>query len=71
MLLLAAALTQGIFPRRYRHLWTLKAPMVALLNLRNGVLGVLLVWLLRRLPRLLTAGELTGPGDEQAGGPGS
>lgn len=53
LLLLAAGLTQAIFPRFYDQLIELHPVMVLVLNLRNATLLVLFGWLLWRLPRLL------------------
>ncbi|MEY2878596.1 MAG: hypothetical protein RLZZ15_976 [Verrucomicrobiota bacterium] len=53
-LLLAAALSQVIFPHLYDRLTGLEALAVALLNLRNALLAAMLGWLLWRLPALLT-----------------
>jgi hypothetical protein len=54
-LLLAAGITQAIFPHFYDQLRLMQPWTVLLLNLRNLILVVLLGWLLWRLPRLLVA----------------
>lgn len=56
-LLLAAALSQAIFPHLYDQLHELRPLPVFLLNLRNFILVAMLAWLLWRLPRLLAAAE--------------
>jgi hypothetical protein len=53
LFLLAAALSQAIFPRFYDQLLGLQPGLVAVLNLRNAALLLLFGWLLWRLPLLL------------------
>lgn len=58
-LLLAAALSQLIFPHLYDQLHDLNTFPLFGLNLRNLILAATLGWLLWRLPRLLAAGALS------------
>jgi len=46
-------MTQGIFPHLYEHLNQFHPAMVILLNLRNALLMVILILLIRDLPKLL------------------
>jgi hypothetical protein len=62
LFLLAAALSQAIFPRFYDQLTGLQPALVAVLNLRNAALLLLFGWLLWRLPALL---EREGNGQDQ------
>jgi hypothetical protein len=65
LMLLAAALSQVIFPRFYDQLVELQPSLIAVLNLRNAALIVLFGWLLWRLPKLLK--QEPGPQDQQHG----
>lgn len=62
LFLLAAALSQAIFPRFYDQLVELQPALIALLNGRNATLLVLLGWLLWRMPKLLEG--QSGPKDQ-------
>ncbi len=53
MVLIASAMTQGIFPHLYEFLNQFHPAMVILLNLRNALLIVILIVLIRDLPSLL------------------
>ena len=53
LVLIASGMTQGIFPHLYEFLNQFHPAMVILLNLRNALLIVILVLLIRDLPTLL------------------
>lgn len=53
LVLIASAMTQGIFPHPYELLNQFHPAMVILLNLRNALLIVILITLIRDLPNLL------------------
>ncbi|MCH7623779.1 MAG: hypothetical protein IIB46_06825 [Nitrospinae bacterium] len=53
MFLIASAMTQGIFPHLYEFLNQFHPAMVILLNLRNALLILILIMLIRDLPKLL------------------
>lgn len=53
LVLIASGMTQGIFPHLYEFLNQFHPAMVILLNLRNALLIVILILLIRDLPKLL------------------
>jgi len=56
LFLLAAGLTQVMFPHLYRLVEAMDPLMIVVLNLRNLTLAVAFAWLLWKLPRILREG---------------
>ena len=59
MFLFTTMLTQGIFPHAYTFLNAFHPAMVILVNLRNALLIVILIMLIRDLPKLLEKNHLS------------